>query len=167
MVPSDAVALPVGRVARRCEPPHTRAMEQRLSAGVVVARDCADGVRFLLLRAYRNWDFPKGRVEPGEEPLAAAVREAYEEADLSDLVFEWGSEFIETEPYARNKIARYYVAKTRSDRVTLKVNPVLGRPEHHEYRWVDLTEAFSLTVVRLHRVIAWAASKVLRPVQLT
>jgi bis(5'-nucleosidyl)-tetraphosphatase len=136
-------------------------MEQRLSAGVVVARDCADGVRFLLLRAYRNWDFPKGLVEPGEEPLAAAVREAHEEADVSDLAFEWGSEFIETEPYARNKIARYYVAKTRSARVTLKVNPALGRPEHHEYRWVDLTEAFSLTVVRLHRVIAWASGKVL------
>jgi bis(5'-nucleosidyl)-tetraphosphatase len=160
MVP-DADALPVGRVACGCDAPQTWRMEQRLSAGVVVARDTGQGVRFLLLRAYRNWDFPKGRVEPGEEPLAAAVREAREEADLSDLVFEWGNEFIETEPYARNKVARYYVAKTRSERVTLKVNPELGRPEHHEYRWVDLTEAFSLTVVRLHRVIAWAAGKVL------
>lgn len=166
MVPSDAVVLPVGRVACRCDAPHTRRMEQRLSAGVVVVRDGADGVRFLLLRAYRNWDFPKGRVELGEEPLAAAVREAHEEADLSDLAFEWGFEFMETEPYARNKIARYYVAKSRSNRITLKVNPALGRPEHHEYRWVDLTEAFELTVLRLHRVIAWAASKVLGPVRI-
>jgi 8-oxo-dGTP pyrophosphatase MutT (NUDIX family) len=141
-------------------------MEQRLSAGIVVTRDRAEGVRFLLLRAYRNWDFPKGLVEPGEEPLAAAVREAREEAGLSDLAFEWGTEFIETEPYARNKIARYYVARTRSERITLPVNPALGRPEHHEYRWVDLTEAFSLTVVRLHRVIAWAASMVVGPQRL-
>lgn len=136
-------------------------MEQRLSAGVVVVREDADGVRFLLLRAYRNWDFPKGGVEPGEEPLAAAVREVHEEAGLSDLEFVWGSEFIETERYARNKIARYYVARSRGQRVTLKVNPALGRPEHDEYRWVDLTEALSLTVVRLHRVIAWAARKAL------
>ena len=136
-------------------------MEQRFSAGVVVVRDGALGVRFLLLRAYRSWDFPKGRVEPGEEPLAAAVREVHEEADLSDLAFVWGSEFIETEPYAGNKIARYYVARTEAERITLKVNPALGRPEHHEYRWVDLTEALSLTVPRVNRVIAWAASKVL------
>jgi 8-oxo-dGTP pyrophosphatase MutT (NUDIX family) len=141
-------------------------MEQRLSAGVVVVRESADGARFLLLRAYRNWDFPKGLVEPGEDPLAAALREAQEEAGLTDLAFEWGNEFVETEPYARNKIARYYLARTRTERVTLKVNPALGRPEHHEYRWVDLTEAFALTAPRLQRVIAWAASRVIRPAQL-
>ena len=129
-------------------------------------REMASGTRFLLLRAYRNWDFPKGIVEPGENPLEAAVREAREEAGLSELAFDWGTDFIETEPYARNKIARYYVARTRSERVVLGVNPALGRPEHHEYRWVDLTEAFALTVPRLHRVIAWAASKVVRPATL-
>jgi 8-oxo-dGTP pyrophosphatase MutT (NUDIX family) len=138
-------------------------MQQRLSAGVVVVREGGDGVRFLLLRAYRNWDFPKGLVEAGEDPLAAAVREAREEAGLTDLVFEWGTEFVETEPYARNKVARYYVARTRTQRVILGVNPALGRPEHHEYRWVDLTDAFALTAPRLQRVIAWAASKVVRP----
>ena len=141
-------------------------MEQRLSAGVVVVRESVDGARFLLLRAYRNWDFPKGLVERGEDPLAAAIREAREEAGLTDLALEWGTEFIETEPYARNKIARYYLARTRTERVILEVNPELGRPEHHEYRWVDLTEAFTLTVQRLQRVIAWAASRVIRPAQL-
>jgi 8-oxo-dGTP pyrophosphatase MutT (NUDIX family) len=140
--------------------------EHRLSAGVVVIRETADGARFLLLRAYRNWDFPKGLVEPGEEPLAAAVREAEEEAGLADLELEWGTDFIETAPYARNKVARYYLARTRTERVTLKVDPALGRPEHHEYRWVDLTEAFALTVPRLQRVIAWAAAKAMRAAQL-
>jgi 8-oxo-dGTP pyrophosphatase MutT (NUDIX family) len=136
-------------------------MEQRRSAGVVVVRDSGDGVRFLLLRAYRHWDFPKGLVEPGEDPLAAAIREAHEEAGLTDLAFEWGTEFVETEPYARNKIARYYLGRTYTERVVLSVNPELGRPEHHEYRWVDLTEAFALTVPRLQRVIAWAANRVI------
>ena len=140
--------------------------EQRLSAGVVVLRETADGARFLLLRAYRNWDFPKGGVERGEEPLAAAVREADEEAGLTDLAFDWGTEFIETEPYARDKVARYYLARTRAERITLKVNPALGRPEHQEYRWVDLTEAFALTVPRLQRVIAWAAGKAMLAAQL-
>jgi 8-oxo-dGTP pyrophosphatase MutT (NUDIX family) len=134
---------------------------KRLSAGVVVVREAAEGTRVLLLRAYRNWDFPKGLVEPGEDPFAAAVREANEEAGLEDLTFDWGNEYTETPPYANGKVARYYLARARSDRVSLKVNPALGRPEHHEYRWAAFPEAFELAVPRLQRVLAWAASKIL------
>jgi 8-oxo-dGTP pyrophosphatase MutT (NUDIX family) len=134
---------------------------RQLSAGVVVARETGDGARLLLLRAYRDWDFPKGNVEPGEAPLAAAIRETREEAGIDDLEFAWGQDYVETEPYARGKIARYYVARTRRERISLPVSPALGRPEHHEYRWVDLTEAFELTGARLRPVIAWAASKIM------
>jgi 8-oxo-dGTP pyrophosphatase MutT (NUDIX family) len=133
----------------------------RLSAGAVVVRETPDGARFLLLRAYRNWDFPKGLVEAGEEPLAAALREAAEEADLRDLEFPWGKAYCETEPYGANKVARYYLARTRTEHISLPVNPELGRPEHHEYRWVDLGEALELTPPRLHAVLAWAAAKVM------
>jgi 8-oxo-dGTP pyrophosphatase MutT (NUDIX family) len=134
---------------------------RRRSAGVVVARETDDGARLLLLRAYRNWDFPKGQVESGEDPLAAAIRETLEEAGIDDLEFAWGHDYVETAPYAGGKVARYYVARTGAERITLPVNPVLGRPEHHEYRWVDLTEAFALTGARLKPVIAWAASKIM------
>ena len=140
--------------------------EQRLSAGVVVVHDTRDGARILLLRAFRNWDFPKGLVERGEEPLEAAVRETEEETGIADLSFDWGNDYVETEPYARNKVARFYLARTRTDRVVLTVNPALGRPEHHEFRWVDLAEAYALTPPRLQRVISWAASKVLEPTRM-
>ncbi len=50
-----------------------------LSAGVVVVRRENGRWRLLVLRAYRNWDFPKGTVEPDEAPLDAAVRETAEE----------------------------------------------------------------------------------------
>ncbi|HEY8521121.1 MAG TPA: bis(5'-nucleosyl)-tetraphosphatase [Gammaproteobacteria bacterium] len=133
-----------------------------LSAGVVVVRQTADGFRFLLLRAYRNWDFPKGLVEPGEDPFAAAVRETREETGIDDLAFDWGTDYAETAPYARNKVARYYLARTAAERLRLPVNPQLGRPEHHEYRWVDLNGAFELAPPRLHPVIAWAAGKIAR-----
>ena len=48
----------------------------------------------------------------------------------------------------------------------LEVNPELGHPEHHEFRWVDLTEAFALTPPRLKPVIAWAAGKIMLAAQL-
>ena len=38
-----------------------------LSAGVVVVRRFPEGWRCLVLRAYRNWHFPKGLVEPERE----------------------------------------------------------------------------------------------------
>ena len=49
--------------------------EQVLSAGVVVVRRADEGWRVLLLRVYNYWDFPKGLVEPGEDPLTTARRE--------------------------------------------------------------------------------------------
>ena len=51
---------------------------------MVVVRHTADGWRVLLLRAYRNWDFPKGLVEGGEGMLETAWRAAREETGLSD-----------------------------------------------------------------------------------
>jgi 8-oxo-dGTP pyrophosphatase MutT (NUDIX family) len=136
-----------------------RMSERRLSAGIVVLRAAPDGERVLLLRAYKNWGFPQGLVEPGEDPRAAAIRETAEETGIDDLAFAWGDEFIETAPYARNKVARFYLARTRTERVVLGVNPALGRPEHHEYRWVGFADARALLPPRLHPVLAWAASK--------
>ena len=56
------------------------------SAGGVVYR-LADGrPLFLLIRdSYRNWGFPKGHLEPGEAPDAAALREVREETGLASL----------------------------------------------------------------------------------
>lgn len=128
-----------------------------LSAGTVVVRDTDDGPRLLMLRCYGYWDFPKGVVEGGEAPVDAAVRETAEESGIVDLAFDWGAAFVETEPYGRNKVARYYLARSASEQVTLPVNPELGRPEHHEYRWVDLAQARRLAAPRLQRVVDWVA----------
>ena len=63
-----------------------------------MVRRSASGWLFLMLRAYRNWDFPKGMVEPGEEPLVAARREVREETLIEDLQFNWGEIYRETGP---------------------------------------------------------------------
>jgi 8-oxo-dGTP pyrophosphatase MutT (NUDIX family) len=130
---------------------------KRLAAGVVVfRRDESTGWRVLVLRAFRNWDFPKGLVEPAESPRDAAVREAREEASLDDLVFRWGDDFRDTEPYAGGKVARYYVAESPAAEVTLPISPELGRPEHHEYRWLSADEARRLLPERLQSILDWA-----------
>jgi 8-oxo-dGTP pyrophosphatase MutT (NUDIX family) len=128
----------------------------RFSAGIAVVRRVSGGWRLLVLRAYRNWDFPKGTVEPGEGPLAAAIRETAEEAGLTDLDFRWGEVHRETGPYSKPpKIARYYLAETRQAAITLPISPALGRPEHHEWRWVDFEQAQRLLPPRLQPILAW------------
>jgi 8-oxo-dGTP pyrophosphatase MutT (NUDIX family) len=134
-------------------------VQQRLSAGVVVVRNARDHWRFLLLRAFSHWDFPKGMVEAGEDPSAAAVREVLEETSVDDLRFDWGVEFIETGPYSRGKIARYYIGRTERRDIRLLVNPEIGRPEHVEFRWVGIEEALRLTTPRVRPVIHWAAGR--------
>jgi 8-oxo-dGTP pyrophosphatase MutT (NUDIX family) len=132
----------------------------RVSAGVVVVRATADGWKYLLLRAFTHWDFPKGMVESGEQPLDAAIREVREETLIDDLQFRWGHEFTETGPYSRGKVARYYVAETQTSDVTLPVIEELGRPEHMEFRWVDEQGALKLVSARVVPIIEWASAKI-------
>ncbi len=132
-------------------------MEQKtLSAGVIVIRREENKKWYLLLRAYRNWDFPKGMVEAGEEPLLGAIREVEEETSLNNLTFTWGTSYQETPPYGRGKVARYYVAETRQADITLPVNPELGHPEHEEYRWVPYQEARGMVAARVQSILDWA-----------
>ena len=131
-----------------------------LSAGVVVVRRVEDGWRVLLLRAYDYWDCPKGVVEAGEQSLATACREVREETGIADLEFRWGEEFTETQPYSRNKVARYYVALTTVTDIKLPVNPELGAPEHHEFRWLTFADARARAVPRLAAVLDWAGGRI-------
>jgi len=126
------------------------------AAGAVVFRRSDRGIRLLVLRAYKNWDFPKGLIEPGEDALAAARREVLEETGLADLAYPFGDEFKETLPYSGNKVARYYLAETDAEKIELPVSPELGRPEHHEYRWIGFDEAEDLLPPRLAVVLEWA-----------
>jgi 8-oxo-dGTP pyrophosphatase MutT (NUDIX family) len=135
------------------------ASTKRLSAGAVVVRETPQGLRFLLLRAFNHWDFPKGLVENGEQPLAAAVREVREETTIDDLEFPWGEIHTETGPYSRGKTARYYLAKTATTSISLPVNPETGRAEHSEYRWVDYASALRMVSPRVIPVLEWASAQ--------
>ena len=130
--------------------------ETTLSCGIVLARRTGSGWVTLLLRAYHNWDFPKGLREPGEEALDTAVREVAEETGIGDLHFEWGDRYRETGPYSRGKTARYYLARTDTEDVVMGLSPETGAPEHHEWRWVTFDAAYDLASPRVRSVVQWA-----------
>ncbi|MCP1676869.1 8-oxo-dGTP pyrophosphatase MutT (NUDIX family) [Natronocella acetinitrilica] len=127
-----------------------------LSAGVVIIRRVDEQWKCLLLRAFQYWDSPKGQVEAGESPFEGALREVQEETGITELNFRFGRRFVETGPYAHGKVARYYMAETRTSEVVMGINPELGRPEHAEYRWVSFDEARELASPRVKRVLDWA-----------
>ncbi len=123
-------------------------------------RQCDRQWRCLVLRAYRNWDFPKGQPEPDEDLLQTAMRETAEETGLSGLELPWGEDYRETEPYSKGKVARLYLALSRQGDVHLAVSAELGRPEHHEFRWVPLERANELLPPRFWPILQWAQVKV-------
>jgi bis(5'-nucleosidyl)-tetraphosphatase len=137
-----------------------RTKPRKRSAGAVVVRRVEGEWRFLLLRCYRYWDFPKGEVEPNEDPLETARREVAEETRLVHLDFRWGEAYTETSPYGDGKVARYYLAEAPSGTVSLPVSSELGVPEHHEFRWVDAVEARSLLNDRVRRVLEWGLDEI-------
>lgn len=129
-----------------------------LSAGVVIVRLHPDQPRYLMLRAFNYWDFPKGVVETDEDPQQAAIREVKEETGLTLSLenFRWGKGYQETAPYGMGKIARYYLAESSEGEPYLPDNPLLGKPEHEEMRWVTYQEAQLILPPRLKAILNWA-----------
>lgn len=88
------------------------------SAGGVVFRFDGGQPLFLLIRdSYQNWGFPKGHLEEGEVPEAAAVREVSEETGLCDLsirgaidTIDW---FFRFRGQLIHKVCHFYLMQTR------------------------------------------------------
>lgn len=130
----------------------------RRSAGVIPILKKKER-RFLLLRSFNYWDFPKGMIEKNENPLDAAKRELLEETGINQVNFPWGESFVETPPYSNGKVARYYLGEVTQEEVHLGINPEIGKAEHQEYRWVTYQEATRLLGPRLLSVLEWAQRK--------
>jgi ADP-ribose pyrophosphatase YjhB (NUDIX family) len=112
-------------------------MKKTRSAGGVVTND--KGEVLVVSQRGRSWSLPKGHIDPGEDALAAAKREIYEESGIRDLelVRELGT-------YERHKISwdggddrteRKMITMFlfRTSEKTLK--PV--DPDNPEARWVE------------------------------
>ena len=73
---------------------------------------------YLLIRdSYKNWGFPKGHVESGEQAEAAALREVKEETGLADLAIrapidtiDW---FFRFRGQLIHKVCHFFLMQTR------------------------------------------------------
>ncbi len=128
-----------------------------VSAGVIVRDESGDVTTYLCVRAYSNWDFPKGHVEEGESLLEAALRELLEETTLDSSDIQLTGMIAPPVLYkGGKKTAHYFLAERASNKEPfLPVNPDLGHPENDEYRWMTFEEMESAMPSRLSPVVQW------------
>ena len=109
------------------------------AAGVVLLRD-NDGVPEVLLvhrPAREDWSLPKGKLDPGEHVIVAAVRECDEETGYTPVL----RAPLPTQSYSvqsRPKVVRYWRADVRSE------EGFAPDDEIDEIRWSPVVEAAAL-----------------------
>ena len=113
-------------------------MGREISAGVILVRNNPRR-EYLLLDYGSHWDFPKGHIEPGEDPQTTAARELQEETGIRDARFVPG--FRESMRYFYRKagegmlkVVIFFLAETPTGEVTLS-------HEHSGYLWLPYEEA--------------------------
>ena len=103
---------------------------------------------------YDDWTLPKGKLEPGESPLEAALREVLEETGIvcrpGPLV---GSvEYVDSS--GRDKTVDYWLMEASGDELA-------PTGEVDEARWVPLPEADALLSYERDRDVLARAAKLL------
>jgi 8-oxo-dGTP pyrophosphatase MutT (NUDIX family) len=115
-------------------------MGYEISAGVILFRSGPQR-EYLILDYGSHWDFPKGHIEPGEDPATTARRELAEETGIQDPRFIPGYEERMSYAYRRagelmRKVVVYFLAETAGAEVVLS-------HEHCGYVWASFDAALA------------------------
>lgn len=113
------------------------------SAGFVVYTKTDKTVKYLLLHNTKgHWDFPKGKIEAGEDKKTAAVRELQEEAGITVTVdngfeYSYSYSFIDYDDEKAYKTVHFFLGEANSTAVTLS-------HEHNDFTWLTCANALEL-----------------------
>jgi 8-oxo-dGTP pyrophosphatase MutT (NUDIX family) len=118
-------------------------MKQIFSAGIIIYRHAPDGLKYLLIRhPGGHWDLAKGKLEPGETELQAALRELQEETGITEITFD--DQFYEKVMYRYgdyrggviHKQVGFFLASTLQEKIVLS-------HEHEDYAWLSFHDAIA------------------------
>jgi bis(5'-nucleosidyl)-tetraphosphatase len=134
-------------------------LDYELSAGVIPFRSgLGRCLSYLVIHSARvrnpraRWEFPKGRIEPGESPDQAAAREFQEETGITSWEFREGFDRDVSYTYFLNgrkhfKTVTYFIAEVFVSAMTLSVEHVVDSSGRW-YRWARSTRFRSCYVTR-------------------
>ena len=118
-------------------------MEHIYSAGIITYITDNDHIKYLLLHyCDGHWDFPKGKIEPGETQQEAAQRELHEETGLTaqlDNNFEqsFSYMFLDQQKKLTQKTVCFFIGKTVNSTVQLS-------DEHTDFQWLTYQQALEV-----------------------
>ena len=110
--------------------------EQVRAAGGVVVRD--GRIAVVHRPRYEDWSLPKGKLDPGEDFPAAALREVREETGLDCRLGDELPEVRYEDRHGRSKVVRFWAMEVIGE------SPFRADDEVDELRWVPLGEAAEL-----------------------
>jgi len=136
-----------------------KSKEFKVSSGIIVVRKKNNKYEFLLLKSGNSWDAPKGRLCDNERFIDAAIRETAEETLLTpeSLYFRWGYTHMCSDLYKKGKkFVIYFIAESKTNKITLPISKEIGRPEHEDYGWFVYDDATKIVSARVKEVLSWA-----------
>ena len=85
----------------------------------------------------RKLDFPKGKVDQGEDDIKCALREIYEETQLrlEDKINV--DQFVKVETIRNRMVSLFFVEGIETDSVRKKI---LINEEDHDLKWIPVSE---------------------------
>lgn len=138
----------------------TKKVKGITAAGIVVYRNHNNFPLFLGLKAlpkFRRknngtYDIPKGRIDPGETPFQAAMRECFEETGIVP-------DRIVSGPYVDGPMV-VWLGQTDEEAVVIAENPDTGETEHEGYTWLKPEQIKANCLDYLKDSLAWAEKEV-------
>ena len=122
-------------------------------SGIIIVKRFNNQWKPLGLWAYNGFDIPKGHVERGDDIFKTALREVLEETGISQVSFEWGSEYIRL-----NNLFVYLASTKQKPKIIFNNEEKLF--EHEYAKWIEWQEMKDNCYDYLLPAIKWAERKI-------